>query len=98
MNCPWVGLGQFTPGIHPETIHPRYILPFTIDLVIITRGEFSLGRTIYPGYSDVSDKVRGELPLGRTVYPRYSDVSAGPRLYDGRLFVGTLPNYDYTLK
>ena len=89
MNYPWVG--QFTPGIHPETIHPRYILPFTIDLVIISRGEFSLGRTIYPGYSD-------ELPLGRTVYPRYSDVSAGPRLYDGRLFVGTLPNYDYTLK
>ena len=63
--------GQFTP---------RYILPFTIDLKIITRGEscprveqfapgihpetiypalyFALGRTIYPGYSDVSDKVK----------------------------------------
>ena len=41
--------------------------------MIITRGEFSFGRTIYPGYSDVSDKVRGELPLGRTVYPSNSD-------------------------
>ena len=61
--------------------------------MIITRGEFALGRTIYPGYSDVSDKVQGELPLGRTVYPRFSDVSAVPRLYDG-----TLPNYDSTLK
>ena len=37
----------------------------------------------------------GDYP---TAYPGYSDVSAGPRLYDGRLFVGTLPNYDYTLK
>ena len=33
-----------------------------------------------------------------TVYPGYNDVSAGPRLYDGRLFVGTLPNYDSILK
>ena len=31
-----------------------------------------------------------------TVYPGYND--AGPRLYDGRLFVGTLPNYDSILK
>ena len=37
----------------------------------------------------------GDYP---TAYPGYSDVSAGPRLYDGRLFVGTLPNYEYTLK
>ena len=66
--------GQFTPGqFTPGRFTPRYTLPFIIDLVIITRGEFSLGRTIYPGYSDVSDKVRGELPLGRTVYPSNSD-------------------------
>ena len=54
MHCPWVG--QFTPGIHPETIHPGTIYPalyfaFTIDLKIITRGELSLGRTIYIGNS-----------------------------------------------
>ena len=91
MNCPWVG--QFTPGIYPETIHPALYFAFYYRFCDNNTGEFSLGRTIYPGYSDVSDKVRGELPLGRTVYPRYSDVSAGPRLYDG-----TLPNYDSTLK
>ena len=33
-----------------------------------------------------------------TVYPGYNDVSAGPRLYDRRLFVGTLPNYESILK
>ena len=98
MNCPWVG--QFTPGIYPETIHPALYFAFYYRYCYNNTGEFSLGRTIYPGYSDVSDKVRGELPLGRTVYRRYpySDVSADPRLYDGRLFVGTLPNYDSTLK
>ena len=36
----------------------------------------------------------GDYP---TAYPGYSDVSAGPRLYDGSLFVGTLPNYEYTV-
>ena len=48
---------------------PGYTLPFTIDLAIKTRGELSMGRTIYPEYTAVSDKVQGELPLGRTVTP-----------------------------
>ena len=70
--------GQFTPGqFTPGRLTPGYTLPFTIDIAIKTRGELSLGRTIYPGYSD---------------------VGTSPRLYGGRLFVGTLSNYDSTLK
>ena len=59
--------GQFNPGqFIPERFIPRYngvnTLPFTIDLKIITRGELSLGRTIYPGNSPRNNSPRDNLP------------------------------------
>ena len=53
---------QFTPGqFTPGRFTPSYTLPFTIALAIKTRGELSLGRTIYSGNSAVGDKVRDNL-------------------------------------
>ena len=64
---------QFTPGqFTPGRFTPRYTLPFTIDLAIITRGELSLGRTIYPGNSPRNNSPRDNLPRDDspgTIYP-----------------------------